>query len=566
MKVLNHCISFKHFIVLMSVMLVFSCARKGSPDGGPRDLDPPVYLSSAPDTMAIHVPTDLKEIKIQFNEYLILKDFHKNIIVSPPFQRQPTFLPVGSAAKAVRIRLNEELQDSTTYNINFGNAIQDNNEGNVLPYFQFVFSTGDYIDSLEITGSVHVPFLKEQPKNMIVGLFRVDSAYTDSVILREKPLYIAKADSAYRYKLNYLRKGRYRLAAFEDKSENLMWDREEELFGFETDFVDLEENREIDLLLFQPAQSRKAEAPEQKGYGHLLFRLKGNPEAVSIEPLDFEFTTSEIFFTPKSDSLDFWFDPSVDSIVSAPQRFNFAVTTDGITDTISAVYTKDRDYKLMLDRTMNLAPAPGRPPVLTSNYPIKSLDSTFVTVLSDSIALPFKLIAKEENPYAFTIDFRMDIQSEYEVRMLPGAVKDWFGKDNDTLVYKYETGPKADYGNLKLKLENKPETPFWIELIDENDRVLDSQYSQEAEFNYNYLRPGRYYFRMRVDENENGFWDKGDIFEGLQPETSYVFPATANVRALWDVEETWVIRSGEGLPEETKNGEEGRDTAEDTQD
>lgn len=557
---------WRGLIVLLSAMLVFSCARKGSPDGGPRDLDPPKYLNSNPDTMAIKVSTDLKEIRIQFNEYLILKDFHKNIVISPPFQRQPTFLPVGTAAKAVRIKLNEELQDSTTYNINFGNAIQDNNEGNVLPYFQFVFSTGDYIDSLEISGKITAPFLKEQPKKMIAGLFRVDSAYTDSLILRQKPLYIAKADTANHYKLNYLRKGRYRLAAFNDENENLMWDREEEFFGFATDLIDLEENTNVDLLLFKPRQSLRAEIPEQKGYGHFVFRFKGNPEAVNVQPLDFEFSTSETFFTPKSDSLDFWFDPSADTLAEASRRISFAVTADGVTDTLSAVYAKDREHQLRIDRKMKLEAAPGRPPVLTSNHPIKRVDTAFVSVLQDSISLPLKLIPTEGNPYGLIVDFPMEIQSEYEVQMLPGAIRDWFGETNDTLVYKYVTAPKAEYGNLKLKIENKPEKPFWIELLDENDKVLESEYSTQSEFNYNYLRPGRYYFRMLVDENENGFWDQGDIFEGLQPEPSYVFPATANVRALWDVEETWVIRSEEGILEEIKNLDKERETAEDTED
>src|SRR5690606_33625264 len=139
---------------------------------------------------------------------------------------------------------NEPLQENTTYNINFGNSLQDNNEGNKLSYFQFVFSTGNYIDSLEISGKTKIPSAKKQPENLLVGLFKIDSAYNDSVVLKEKPFYVSRTDSAGNFKLNYLHPGKYQMIAFDDEAQNMQFDLGKEKFGFIEQPVELNENQQ----------------------------------------------------------------------------------------------------------------------------------------------------------------------------------------------------------------------------------------------------------------------------------------------------------------------------------
>ena len=227
--------------ILIGLLILTACARQGTPTGGPRDETPPRFLNATPDTLSTNVSTDLSEIRIDFDEYLVLKDYTQNIIVSPPLSSTTTFTPVGTPNKSIRIKLNEALAPNTTYNINFGNAIQDHNEGNVLPYFQYVFSTGEYIDSLELNGKVRVPFVREQPKNLMVGLYKIDSTYNDSIILQQKPLYIAKANEKGEFTLNYLKEGKYQLIAFDDEVNNMQYDFGKEKFGFIDEFIDLNE-------------------------------------------------------------------------------------------------------------------------------------------------------------------------------------------------------------------------------------------------------------------------------------------------------------------------------------
>lgn len=527
--------------IFLILILMAACARQGSPSGGPKDETPPRYLNSNPDTLALQVPTHLREIKINFDEYLVLKETNKNIVVSPPFKGNPTFMPMGSPAKSIRIKLNEDLEPNTTYSINFGNAIQDHNEGNKLPYFQFVFSTGDYIDSLEISGKAILPKQRKQSENLMVALFKTQGEFNDSVIFTQKPDYVAKVNESGAFKLNYLHTGNYQLIAFEDEVQNMQFDLGKEKLGFLDQPIELNENQEFQLELFDQQPPYKVGKADQKDYGHLVFRFSGQPENVRVESLDFDFTTAKSVHQFKRDSLDFWFNPSVDSIPDKNKRLKFLVKNNNQTDTVSVVYSNSMKHQLKLERKNNFDISPTQKPYFKVNYPIAELDASKVVVWKDTVQLDVKLILDEENKQGFTLDFPIEWNSKYRYEIHPEAVLDFFGNSNDTIKNNLQTKIKNDYGNLKLKLENLPEKPFWIQLMDKEDRMLDERYSTQTEFDYFNLNPGQYYFRLLIDENENGFWDTGDFFMRKQAEKSYLYPEMIHVRTMWDVEEVWVL-------------------------
>lgn len=519
-----------------------SCARQGSPSGGPKDETPPRFMGSSPDTLSVNVDTNLKEIRIDFDEYIVLKDYTQQIIVSPPFGSGTVFMPVGSPRKYIQIKLQEPLQENTTYNINFGNAIQDNNEANKLSYFQYVFSTGNHVDSLEISGRANVLSEKKLPENILVALYKTDSAYHDSIILREKPFYVSRPDAEGNFKLNYLRPGKYQLIAFDDVVQNMQFDPGQEKLGFSDEVIDLNENRELNIQLFKQLPAYKAGKAEQKGYGHLVFTFSGQPGEVEIRPIDFEFTTAHISHLSKSDSLNFWFRPKIDSISERSRRLNFLVRHQDRSDTVSVVYSNAVSHNLFIKEENKGAYTPSRKVKFSANYPVSEIDSAFISVKKDTLELPFRIIPEEKNENAFTLDFPIELNSAYEVSLFPNAVTDFFGKTNDTIQLKFKTKTRNDFGNLRLTLENKPQHPFWIQLLTVKDEVIDERYSTENSFEYTYLSPGEYYFRILIDENENGHWDTGDFFSRRQPETAVVYPIMLNVRAMWDLDETWVLK------------------------
>lgn len=545
------------FSFVWAILLLFSCARQGTPTGGPRDEEPPKFISANPDTLSLQVSTDLKEINLQFDEYLVLKDHTQNIIISPPLGSTATFTPVGSPSRNIRIKLNEALQANTTYNINFGQAIQDNNEGNKLPYFQYVFSTGDFIDSLEINGRVRVPFLRKQPEHLMVGLYKVDSTYSDSLLIKKKPFYVAKVNEKGAFKLNYLSAGKYQLMAFDDELQNMQYDFGKEKFGFYDEIIDLQENNAVDysLNLFDQKKDYRAGKAEQKGYGHLLFRFEGEPEDISVEALDFNFTTASNDFQARQDSMNFWFDPSIDSIEERTRRIHFLVKHKTQVDSVSLVYSNATKHQLKLEKLSKLSEAPNRKVDFHSNYPIARLDSTQVKVWKDTLQLPVKITPHLTSKQAFSMEFPIELNAQYDIEFLPELVTDIFGKTNDSLTFSFQTKTKNELGNLGLNLVGKPAHPFWLQLLNEKDEVLVEEYTQAAEFNFPYLQPGNYYFKILVDENENGHWDTGDFFLRKQAEKAFIYPTLINVRPLWEMVETWQL-SDEKLPKATEEAVE----------
>ena len=180
---------FLYFVICLLVFSAFSnCAKRGMPTGGDLDTIPPVFINSSPENFSTNFKNE--EIRIYFDEFIKLEDAQKQIIISPPIDPKPTISPQGSPKKYVTIHLGDSLKENTTYTINFGNSIIDNNEENPLPFFKYVFSTGSYIDSLNVSGSVRDAFEAETEEFISVLLYEINENYTDSIIYQEPPTYI----------------------------------------------------------------------------------------------------------------------------------------------------------------------------------------------------------------------------------------------------------------------------------------------------------------------------------------------------------------------------------------
>ncbi|WP_233188625.1 Ig-like domain-containing protein [Tenacibaculum sp. SG-28] len=134
------------------VLILSGCARRGSPVGGPKDETAPIMMVANPPYETLNF--EEKEIRIYFDEYVVLKDLGKQLVVSPPLKNPLSVSPQGTASKNITIKILDTLQPNTTYTLNFGNAIQDNNEGNKLENFKYIFATGNILDSLMIRGDV----------------------------------------------------------------------------------------------------------------------------------------------------------------------------------------------------------------------------------------------------------------------------------------------------------------------------------------------------------------------------------------------------------------------------
>ena len=152
----------KLLLLLFLSLFITNCAKRGRPTGGKKDSIPPLLVSAEPDHKSINFKA--KKVRIDFDEYVKLKDINKQLVISPPLKNAPIITPVGTASKFLNIKILDTLRENTTYTFNFGNSIVDNNEENKLEHFKYVVSTGTYIDSLKFKELLKMHLIKKLMK------------------------------------------------------------------------------------------------------------------------------------------------------------------------------------------------------------------------------------------------------------------------------------------------------------------------------------------------------------------------------------------------------------------
>ncbi|MDR0766155.1 MAG: Ig-like domain-containing protein, partial [Odoribacteraceae bacterium] len=200
------------------------CANKGFPEGGPKDEAPPFVTSERPSSFTTGFRE--KRVSIYFNEYVQLRDINSKFIMSPPAKKAAR---VNQRGKYVLVEFQDTLREETTYSLDFGNAIVDNNEGNPLGFYRYVFSTGSVIDTMELAGQV----IDARTRLPLLGVTVALYANTaDSAALVELPAYVARTDSAGMFRVTNAREQAYRVVAIDDTNRDYLFTPEEERVGF----------------------------------------------------------------------------------------------------------------------------------------------------------------------------------------------------------------------------------------------------------------------------------------------------------------------------------------------
>ncbi|MBI9054613.1 MAG: Ig-like domain-containing protein [Bacteroidales bacterium] len=225
------------FVILISI--IAGCARMAAPTGGPKDEQHPLIVEINPASYTTNF--DSKLVKITFDEFIQLTDLQQNLIVSPILEKNPMIQAKG---KVLNIKFEEELKDSTTYNLYFGNSVQDFNEGNPIENFQYVFSTGEYIDSMSIQGHVLNSFNLLPEEGVFVMLY---NSKEDSVPFKSIPDYISKTNSEGFFRINNIRIDNYKLFCLRDLNKNYLFDMPDEDIAFTDSLISFELITEVKI-------------------------------------------------------------------------------------------------------------------------------------------------------------------------------------------------------------------------------------------------------------------------------------------------------------------------------
>nr|WP_321415712.1 Ig-like domain-containing protein [uncultured Allomuricauda sp.] len=526
------------FVAFM-VLALWQCAKRGSPSGGPKDITPPKLTRTEPENFSTNFKA--KKIRLYFDELIKLEDVQNQLVVSPPFKNPATITPMGAPSKYIEVVIKDTLRENTTYTINFGQSIVDNNEGNPNSFLSYVFSTGDYLDSLTLSGAVKDAINRKADEFISVMLYEIDSTYTDSTIYKQPPMYITNTgDSLPFFELRNLKAGKYALFGLKDVNKNNMFDQGQDKIGFIEDTITLPTDSIYGINLFREQLNYKPSVPSLAANNKIIFGYQGDYRDMVIETLTTlpDSVSTAILKERDKDTLNYWFTPTdLDSII-------FTVRNDKVQvlDTFTVKMRKLPMDSLKVSSSVNGTFNFEDTFSILANTPIAAMDTSNISLMvSDSIPAPYTYqLDTLGNKIDF--DFETEPNQKYSFSLLPGAITDFFGIQNDTLAYNLSTSSFADYGNLRMILSGEVEFPVIVQLTNEKGEVQREIFATEPQaFEFNNLNPGNYVARIIFDENGNGKLDTGNYLEKRQPEEISYYPGTIEIRANWEKEETFIL-------------------------
>ena len=529
----------KIIFTILSLAIVSGCAKRGNPTGGPLDSLPPVLVNANPKLNSTNFNSE--EIRLTFDEFVKLDKVQDQLIISPPINKSAYEIkPLNGVTKKVFLKFLDTLDINTTYTINFGNSIKDNNENNPLTFFSYTFSTGETIDSLYVKGNISDAYDLETDEYVSIQLYRVDSTLNDSIIYNKLPTYISNSLDSTSYKFQNLKEGKYLIIAIKDVDNNYFFDPFYDKIGFIDSLITLPKDSIIDLKLFKEETDLIWDRPhfinsEKIGFGYYG---KLNLKKIEInsnlpDSVDYTFT-KEV----DKDTIYVWLSRnSFDSL-------NFNLIEKDTTKLTTIKFDREKDTLIdslsIRAKTINVIHLK-ESFKLSSNIPIKKIEDSLITVRDiDSILVPF-VSSINDNLDEIDLKFEVSPSDNYRIFIMPDAIKDIKGVTNDTLQFNLTSQSLEDYGNIFLDVIRNSQSKFILHLIDTNGDIIREYMNVDSNstYNFEYIRPGKYTFRLIEDSNKNDIWDTGNYLQKVSPEPVYYFPSELEVRANWDLNETF---------------------------
>lgn len=563
-KLLSYIIpAFPVIVVLGSMIFSHSCANTTTPpSGGPKDTIPPVITKLNPLPGTVNVPRHKTKLFLEFNEYVTVKD-PKSLFLSPPLEKSPKFKLKG---KGVLVSFESDLDSNKTYTLDVTNAIGDNNEGNMFPGYTLVFSTGDRIDSMMVTGIVQDCNTLQPLKGATVMLYK---DHADSAIFLKRPDAAVKTDDWGYFCLRNIQDTVYRMYAIIDENNNNLYEAESEKVAFIDSLVQpvnvvndtLPELQKYDMKDTVNCLARKNE------YELSIFREKPSKQLIVNKERVGERTAYITFMAPYAQIDSIW----IKGVPSDKLITQFNIMQDSLeiwvndpkeqpdTFYLNVKYMKTDTLGMLNSFTEELRLAKPKKGLAakTSRKDIKKEDTTAVftleakpeTVEQYGFVFEFKYPLVEDAFDSLTFRYLNPKQQEFKekytvtqdslnlrkyvvrpnVDLLPGyeyflkvphrKFKDINGFYNDSTEVKVTLPNDDKLSSISLVLSNVS-NKYIVDLLNEKrDNVLRSYIiDKDSTLPFPYLKAGKYSIRITEDVNRNGIVDTGNLLEKKQPE------------------------------------------------
>ena len=583
--------AFKYTLLIAVLALLYSCANMKRPTGGPQDMLPPIMVKSKPPINSLNF--DGEKVEIEFDELIQLKDHNEKVIISPA-QKIPA--QIRSNGKKVTVQFKDSIIPNTTYTIDFSNSIRDFNEENPLDNFSFAFSTGDVLDTLQISGMLLNARDLEPMQNIVVGVHSNlnDTAFT--TVPLEK---VARTNDKGEFTIRNLKPGKYKLFAVNDIDRNFKFTATEDIAFYDSIIEPKAETieysdtlrtvtHEIDtvrtvkgtsftpndilLSMFNEEIAAqylvKDERPDSaRLYLEFATRADTLPE---FELLDFKDLKNwcKMNWSPTNDTITYWLTHQelikTDTIRVALKymRTDTTYTLRKYNDTIlfkkpikRHIKTKKKHkvdtVKVVVFSPFNVASSTLQdvhlPLRFKANIPLDSIKrdmihfSQKVDTLWKELAVPEIKQETEYNLSNYVMDYKWEPGAEYTLMLDSAAVVDIKGQPSKMIEHKFKVKMLEDYCDVYFNV-NVNDSAF-IELLDSGDKPVRTAPVKKGSAEFNYLNPGQYYVRLVIDKNNNGKYDTGNYNEKRQPEEVFYYHKRLSIKKNWEVTENWDIFS-----------------------
>ncbi|MBN1198466.1 MAG: Ig-like domain-containing protein [Bacteroidales bacterium] len=560
-------------ILLLSPVLMFRCANPVTPQGGDKDITPPKAVACIPPNYSTHFSSP--DIRITFNEFIALKSPSSEIFISPPLDKKPDYKLRG---KTIIVDFDQALDSNTTYIINFGKSINDITEGNILLNFQYVFSTGNFIDSLSITGKVIYAFDNQPVSEAFAELYldNNDTIPFDSLPYLVPPLYITETDKQGMFTFSNLHPGDYKLIVLEDNSGDFIYNMPAEKIAFEDSLISpwfiqevLADSTGLDsinppplpikndllLKLFEEIDSTQ-EVIKSELVTNDMFRIiyKFPPHSPVVIPLNLDSTHAWCMeeFSPNRDTLLFF--PTIeipDTLILEVHDGEMVLDTVLIAPThiAKAKHPKKKEEEEKPERllvnwnsrsTFNYFKNPliGR-----VSHPLSEYDLSGILLISNGDTMVPTIEFTDPLVRFFKVSSSWKEGTSYKLVIPDSAFLSFNGLYNEMTVYTVKTVVLRELGSLLLNI-NTSEKPgdYIIQLLTDKGIVVEEKYLNESgQVKFAFIAPATYTIKAILDYNRNKRWDTGDYLKKIQPETVFFFPKPLDIRGNWDVEEEWKL-------------------------
>lgn len=526
---------FYLFLILIIILgfdlSLTSCASKSSPNGGKKDTLAPQLDTSYPPNKMVRFTAD--KIILEFDEYLKLKNPRKQININPLLGED---LEVISKGKDIEILLKDSLRPNTTYIISFGNSLADLNEGNENKSFKYVFSTGDFLDSLRLSGTVKKAYSNEPLANYLVGLYDIKKlAKRDSFLLKERPDYYAFTDESGSFGMAYLGVGDYIMAAFEDKAGTFKLPNKRAALAFVSDTIRLRPDSlyRYDMTVFEPEQSLRFLGGRQKAQGLVQFAFNLPADSFKIEGVDVKSDSSYFLWNAKKDTLNFYYSYSPDSL-------NFKLNYDSLfVDSVITVRLREMDPLPMSLRALSTKIRPWDTIVFRSKVVINKWhpDSIFRYTENDTSS-GIQLVPDSSDRFQWLL--LPSVKKSYNLRFKTGAFETRDRKLKDSIDFKIAVLRGESLGTLTYKVVADSGKRVILQILEDDGTVFLERPFQDSTtvFMKNFIARKLEAYIIE-DLDSNGRYTTGDFELIRQPEVRVKYPESLEIRENWELELEW---------------------------